>query len=468
MPTPTATKNPASFRDPSGFIYRGGDGVLYRQINHRYQQDYDTLIDSGLYRDLVDRHLMIDHEESVIEHAISEDAYRVIQPRELDFISFAYEWPFTALKHAALLTLEIQRRAIEAGMTLKDASHFNVQFEGVRPVFIDTLSFERYEPGEPWVAYGQFCRHFLAPLALMAKTNISLGRLLLLHLDGVPLDLTASLLPWRTKLQPGMMMHLHMQAVMVRRYSDTSEGRRPTANKKMKVSQAGLLALLDSLRRLVEKLSWKAGGTEWADYYSDHSYNDEGFGQKKQIVSQMLESSKPATVWDLGANTGVFSRLATDHGAKTYAFDVDPACVENNYLACRSAKQKDILPLLLDLTNPSPAIGWAHQERPSLASRGPADVVMALALIHHLAISNNVPLDKIVEFFHRMGRRLIIEFVPKGDPQVDRLLLRRKDIFDDYHQNGFEAALEPYFEILRQEPVGIDGRVMYLCQGRRL
>ena len=462
-----ATKNPASFRDPSGFIFRGEDGVLYRQINRCYQQNYDALIDGGLYRDLVDRGLMIDHEEIALDHAMSADAYRVTRPRELDFISFAYEWSFSALKHAALLTLEIQRRAMDAGMTLKDASHFNVQFEGVRPVFIDTLSFERYESGEPWVAYGQFCRHFLAPLALMANTDVSLGRLLLLHLDGVPLDLASALLPWRTKLHPGLLMHLHLQAKLVRRYSDTSKKRRPMVTRKMQVSRSGLMALMENLTKLIGKLSWKSGGTEWADYYSEHSYDDQGFAEKQRAVSQMLESSTPATVWDLGSNTGVFSRLAADLGAKTYAFDVDPTCVENNYLACRDEDRQNILPLLLDLTNPSPSIGWDHQERQSFASRGPADMVMALALVHHLAISNNVPLEKIVEFFHKMGRWLIVEFVPKRDPQVGRLLRSRKDIFDDYHQTAFEAALEPYFEITRSQPVGTDGRVVYLCEARR-
>ena len=178
----------------------------------------------------------------------------------------------------------------------------------------------------------------------------------------------------------------------------------------------------------------------------------------------MLDELQPGTVWDLGANTGVFSRLASRRGAFTCAMDIDPACVERNFRKCRADGEPNLLPLLLDLTNPSPAIGWAHTERDSLAGRGPCDSLMALALIHHLAISNNVPLSRVAEFFNSLCRNLIIEFVPKSDPQVRRLLASREDIFDDYTPAGFENAFADCFTILQRHEVGEEGRCLYLMR----
>ena len=197
------SKDPASFRDPCGFVFRDEDCTLYRQINRCYEANYRALIDGGLYDQLVEQELLIEHDEVSTSKAMTDDALVVIRPREVPFISYPYEWSFSALKQAALLTLEIQRQALRANMSLKDASSYNVQFEGTRPVFIDTLSFERYEPGTPWVAYGQFCRHFLAPLTLMSRIDISLNRLLANYIDGIPLDLASGLLPWTTWLKPG-------------------------------------------------------------------------------------------------------------------------------------------------------------------------------------------------------------------------------------------------------------------------
>lgn len=473
----SVSKDPASFRDPSGFLFRGPDGVLYRQVNRCYRDDYRALIDGGLYQELADRKLLIEHEEVSSsqapgdrppdDEAPEDRAYCVIRPRELDFISYAYEWPFSALKKAALMTLEIQQRALRSGMSLKDASHYNVQFEGTRPVFIDSLSFERHQPGAPWTAYRQFCQHFLAPLALMAKTDVGLNRLLLLHMDGVPLELASQLLPWRTRLRPSLLVHLHLHAKMLKRYSKTALDERSKGPAKgRRVSPTGLKALIENLAKTVSKLTWNPGGTEWADYYEATSYTSEAFAQKQRAVAALLDRLRPRTVWDLGANTGVFSRISADKGAATYAFDIDPACVEINFLQSQKEGRRNLLPLNLDLTNPSPAIGWAHRERRCLADRGPAELAMALALVHHLAISNNVPLGQIADFFHGLCRHLIIEFVPKHDPQVKRLLRSRKDVFDDYYREAFEAAFRRRFTVLQTDPLEEEGRVLYLMQAR--
>ena len=455
----------SSFRDPSGFVFRDQRGVLLRQVNRVYEKDYRCLMDGGLYRDLVADGLLVRHEEVDLEKRLTDQALAVIEPQEVEFISYPYEWSFSALKDAALLTLDIQRRAMKFDMSLKDASAFNIQFSSGRLVFIDTLSFERYSDGEPWIAYTQFCRHFLAPLALMAKTDIDLGRLLTLDVDGVPLKLASRLLPRRSWLNFGLLIHLHTHAWMIDRYSNTA-GNKPAPAKSVRMPRAKLLLLIDNLERTVQKLKWNARNTEWADYYQDNSYTTEGAEQKQRIVSRYLQKCDPKTAWDLGANTGEYSRLATKMGATTVAFDIDPACVEANYLASKENKDSHMLALRQDLTNPSPAIGWAHEERKSLADRGPVDVVMALALIHHLAIGNNLPLVMIARFFSQLGRRLIIEFVPKTDPQVERLLRSREDIFSEYTQADFEAAFRQYFDIIESEGAGHDGRVVFLMQRR--
>jgi|SRR5579871_6281319 len=447
----------SSYRDPSGFVFRR-DGGLLRQVNRIYREDYESLTSSGLYEALTTSGELIEHEEVDMAFADPAVGWKVIRPRALNFISYPYEWSFGQLKDAALLTLSVQRRALERGMSLKDATAFNVQFDAGKPILIDTLSFEKYQEGQPWVAYRQMCQHFLAPLALMALRDIRLSQLFVTNLDGIPLDLTSSLLPNRTRFKLGLLVHLHLHAKMHRKHSSNVE--KPASNRK--VGRTQLLGILDNLESAIRSLNWNPGGTEWADYYQDTNYTDAAMQQKRKIVGDFIDAAAPKTVWDMGANTGEFSRLASDRGIPTVAFDIDPAAVERNYRRVREKSEKNLLPLVMDLTNPSPAIGWNLDERMSLVQRGPADVVLALALIHHLAISGNVPLADIARFFSRVGRKLVIEFVPKNDSQVSRLLVVRKDIFTAYTQEAFEQEFSRWFTIDRREPVAGSQRVMYL------
>ena len=446
-----------SFRDPSGFLFHR-DGLLYRQVEPVYQEAYDMLRDSGLYAELVAAGLLIPHEEVSLDLAMSPGAYRVLRPEPIRFISYPYSWCFSQLKDAALTTLAIQRRALARGMILKDASAYNIQFHEGRPVLIDTLSFEPYHEGDAWVAYRQFCQHLLAPLLLMSRKDIRLAGLLRVHLDGIPLDLASVLLPRRSWLRFSTLLHVHLHARSIQRHASTSRG---DVSRHRPVSRTGLLGLMDNLESAVRSLSWTPEGTEWADYESQHNYGEQGMEEKRGIVRDLLEAIAPATVWDLGANTGAFSRIAAELGARVVAFDVDPAAVERNYLQARAVGERSLLPLLMDLANPSPGIGWAHEERMSLVSRGPADAVLALALIHHLAISNNVPLGDIAAFFASLGAELIVEFVPKSDPQVQRLLVSRRDVFDKYDSAGFESAFIRHFDIADVRPVAGTERVLY-------
>ena len=453
----------ASFRDPSGFLF-SRDGVLYRQINRVYANDYARLMDSGLYEKLIKAGLLIPHQEVDQAPATLEadgDAFRIIRPERVPLISYPYEWSFSQLKDAALATISIQRRALKAGMSLKDASAYNIQFVSGRATLIDTLSFETYKEGQPWVAYRQFCQHFLAPLALMSLKDVRLNQLLRVYIDGVPLDLASQLLPWRTRLNFGLLTHIHIHASAQQRYSGEEVRSRGGS-----MSKQAMTGLIDSLDAAVRKLDWTPRGTEWGNYYDCTNYSDSAFEHKKHLVSTWAQRVQPALIWDLGANTGVFSRVARDSGAFVGSFDIDPAAVEQNYRRVKEEKLDGLLPLLLDLTNPSPALGWANRERDSFGERGPADLVLALALIHHLAISNNVPLPQIAEFFAATGRWLIIEYVPKTDSQVQKLLVSRDDIFPHYTRAGFEAAFSQSFSIREAVEIRESERVLYLLETR--
>ena len=449
---------PSSFRDPSGHLFVH-NGVLYRHISPRYQCHYQQLERSGLLQELVDRQLLISHTDETATKR-NHGAYKIIRPETIPFISYPYEWSFSQLKNAALVTLEVQLIALGHDMWLKDCSAYNIQFRGTKPVLIDTLSFECYPEGSPWVAYRQFCQHFLAPLALMAFADVRMSQLLRVHIDGIPIDLASSLLPRRTYLRFSLLAHIHLHARSQRRFAD-----RPETAKKSQVSRNSLIQLVENLRAGIEKLTWRPGPTLWSDYYGETNYSSQAFSHKQRIVEGMLRDNGTGSVWDLGANTGVFSRIAAAHRAPVVAFEGDAVAAEDLYRqSCKGAD--DILSLLLDLTNPSPALGWRHEERLSLVQRGPAGMCMALALIHHLAIGNNVPFPQIASFLHAIGDSLVIEFVPKQDSQVQRLLASREDIFDDYHQNAFEESFSRRFAIRERVSIQDSSRTLYLMTGK--
>jgi hypothetical protein len=453
----------ASFRDPSGFVFEH-NGTVYRQVNRVYAEDYDRLMSSGLYAELVDRGLLLPHEEVPSPLADTGDAYRTLCPEQIGFISYPYEWCFSQLKDAALTTLRVQQTALRHDMVLKDASAYNVQFLRGRPIFIDTLSFARYEEGAPWVGYRQFCQHFLAPLALVAHRDARLLQLLRVHMDGIPLDLTRALLPPRAWLNLHLLLHIRVHAGYQRRYAGDTD----TASKVRRISKRSLSNLVSALESATKKLHWKAEDSAWAEYYDGDSYEAGAAAHKRALVAEYLDEIAPSQLWDLGANTGVFSRIAAERGIETLAFDVDPACVDRNYRQVRKDGETRLLPLLFDLASPSPALGWAAEERDSIVDRSSADAVMALALIHHIAISNNVPLGHVAAFLARLAGDLIIEFVPKSDPKTAVLLATREDVFPDYTEAGFEAGFGTLFDIERKTRLEGSERTLYRMRRRAL
>ena len=451
----------SSFRDRSGFLFYY-ENEIYRIINFSYKKQYEKFMNSELYQKLEEKNLIITHSE--IENLdIDCDYYKIIKPEKIPFISYPYEWSFSQLKDAALLTLRIQKAAMKYGMTLKDGSAFNIQFHNGHPIFIDTLSFEIYEEGQIWKPYKQFCQHFLAPLALISKKDVRLNLLSKTFIDGIPIDLAAKLLPKTTFGNFGLMAHIHAHAKSQKHYED-----KDAKIKQKTLSKRSFEGLIESLKSSIEKMTWNEDNTEWGDYYSDTNYTEKSFEEKKQFISLAIDQVKPKLVWDMGANTGVFSRLASTKGINTISYDIDPLAVEKNYLSSSQNSEQNILPLILDLTNPSSGIGWNHDERMSIIQRGPADMVFALALVHHLAISNNVPLNKIAEFFSQISKFLIIEFVPKSDSQVKRLLLTREDIFENYDEKNFEIEFSKFFKIINSKKILDSERTIYIMENKHL
>ena len=452
-------RHPASFRDPAGFIFTVA-GVLYRYVSPAAQPHVELLQSSGLYEKLTGERLLVAHETTnVLPNGFKEGIS--LRPDPITCISYPYEWGFSQLKDAALLTLHIQRLAVEHGLSLKDASAYNVQLQGGHPLFIDTLSFEPYAEGTPWIAYRQFCQHFLAPLALMASRDIRLNQLLQTNLDGIPLDMASRLLPARSRLNLGLLTHVHLHAASSTKHADRHETQRG------QVSRLGLMAILDSLESTVRHLRPKRMLTVWDNYYARTNYSDAAEEGKKKSVAAALDVVKPKTVWDIGANTGEYSRLASSRGMFTLALDSDPFAINDAYLRAKHEQDANLFPLIIDITNPSPGIGWENEERQPILERQPQpDLVMALAVIHHLSITNHLPFAQTAALFAKLGPWLLIEFVPAEDSQTQKVLAGRDELFAHYTQAEFERAYGDYFTIEKQLPVEGSLRRLYLMKRR--
>ncbi|HEY0058603.1 MAG TPA: hypothetical protein VGB56_05675 [Flavisolibacter sp.] len=444
-------KDPASFRDPSGFIF-SYDGLIYRQVNLVYRTHYEQLMRGGLYRELVAREWLIPHD--VVELPLSHpEAYIYLKPEQVPFISYPYEWSFDMLKDAALLTLNIAVAALKYGMTLKDASAYNVQYHKGKMTFIDTLSFEIWDRTKPWSPYRQFCEHFLAPLALMHHTKAPMQGMQLGYPDGIPLPLASALLPWKTKWNLHLYLHIHLNGAV--------KGNN-TSNKKVTFTEQKMKNILSSLEAAVSPLRLDQKGT-WSDYYSEANERDGYVTNKQAIVENWLERETCKTAFDAGANDGTFSRSLAKKGIAVLSADGDHGAVNSLYKTLKSAPAP-VHPLLFDLANPSPAIGVNNTERSSLTSRLHVDLVMALAVIHHLAIGRNIPFERIAALFAGLGNTLIIEFVPKEDPKVQGMLETKPDVYDWYNEGGFRSAFGKRFNFVREEKVAPSARTLFLLQ----
>jgi|JI10StandDraft_1071094.scaffolds.fasta_scaffold08201_13 hypothetical protein len=461
----------SSFRDPGSQVFAGGDeGGVYRLIRAEAVPHYRKLMESGLYAKLIAEKLLVPHEDVTQQRAFMKENEGdiIIRPHTVPFISYPFEWNFSALKEAALNTLAIQKLCLDHGMTLQDATAFNMQFLNGRWTMIDTGSFHQAPVLTAWGAYRQFCQHFLAPLLLMTYGDTKLLSLFARNLDGIPLDIAAKLLPLKARLQPSIYMHIVMHSRYMAR--DFSKSESATAIQARPISRASAYGLIDQLAGMIRKLNIRKTETVWTEYETSHTYQPQEFLDKESFIASSfarIGTGRPLSVWDLGANTGHFSRLMANiapQGSSIVAFEYDDMTVEAGYAASRSCDKNKPLHLWMDLLNPTPDSGWAQQEWKGLIERGPADMVLVLALVHHLCLSGNISFPQLVSFLSRIAGHMIIEFVPKDDPQSRRLLKTRKDVYQNYHQAAFESAMSQHFTVLETKTVSSTGRTLYLMK----
>ncbi len=451
-------QHPASYRDPAGFIFLH-NGLFHRQVNKSFAEDYSHFISSGLYVSLAKEKKILSHTE--IDENLTADNrwYKTLLPEQLGFISYPYEWCFSQWKDAALLTLQLLEKAIPHKMILKDATPFNIQFNGCLPVFIDTLSFEQYDETQPWIAYRQFVECFAAPLLLAAYNGAALLKTFQSFPDGIPLKTLVKLLPFRSRLSVNVLLHIYFPSTVGNGKRNKAGNLKPPPFNKQK-----LLHIISSLKSLIQCLKAPKETAVWDNYYDETVLSNAYVKEKKQVVGEWMKELPVDTVVDMGCNTGVFAKLASEQGKFVISTDADIACIEKLYLTCKQNKTPGLLPLYLDITNPTPALGWHNEERNAFLSRVNAGLCLALALVHHLAIAKNISFSQLAKTFSQLGPWLIIEFVPKTDEKVMVLLQHRKDIFDDYNEPSFIAAFEKRFTVIKRKVLSNTGRVLFLMQ----
>ncbi|MCH8059452.1 MAG: class I SAM-dependent methyltransferase [Proteobacteria bacterium] len=452
---------PGSFRDRRGRIYTVGERI-FRTVMPMAVDDFNFVRSSGLIDQLVTKGDLV--AETVVAKKVlgeqGDDASIVLEHPRLPFISYPYEWSFPALKEAALLHLDVQQAALKKNVTLTDATAYNVQFIGARPIFIDSLSFCQYTDGEYWVGHRQFCEQFINPLLLRSSAGIAHNAWYRGALEGITAEDLSKVLPWRSRLSWNILTNVYLQARLQK--SSFVSGHAIEKAKAKRLPRIGFEQILHGLRRWISKLEPKADDKSvWQDYAQDNSYAEEEASNKKKFVAEFVNSVQPALLLDVGCNTGDYSALALANGAKlAIGFDFDHGALDYAYR--RAVRESlNFLPLHLDAANPSPSQGWLQSERRGLQERAHGDAVLALALIHHLAIAKNIPLDQLIEWLVGMARHGVIEFVPKSDPMVQRLLQMRDDLFDDYDASNFENVLSAHTRIVKSAQISTSGRTLY-------
>lgn len=456
---------PGSFRDRTGRVFYSGDGI-YRMLGPEALANWEALRATRLFADGVANGSIV-ATEAVDPASIGITDLggwaAILKHARVPFISYPYEWCFGMLQAAALLQLDMLAAALAEHMTLKDSTPFNIQWRGTTPVFVDIPSFERYRDGEAWGGYRQFCKLFLYPLLLQAYKDVPFHAWLRGSIDGIDPGVVNNLMSLRDRLRPGVLMHVTLQARAESHYA-------PGATEvRQDLQRAGfgrelIVNNVARLRKLVAGLSWRAVGSTWSDYGSTHSYSDADRARKVEFVRTAASGRRWTLAWDLGCNEGTFSRIAAEHAETVVAVDGDHLTVERLYRTLRESGERTILPLHMNLADPSPDLGWRGLERKALTSRGRPELVLCLALIHHLVISANVPLHEVLDYFVAVGGVLVIEFVDKRDPMVERLLRNKVDQYAEYTQEEFERLLAERYEIVRTEALPSGTRTLYHAQ----
>jgi len=461
------TAEPGSFRDPQSRVFVD-EGRILRVLSASAAADFAALEGTDFYRRfledgrLIETHRLAGGDAEALLPALGGGAREaVLEHRRVATISYPFEWSFSMLRDAALLTLDVQLAALGEGLTLKDASAYNVQFENARPVFIDLGSFERLESGAPWAGYLQFCQHFLYPLLLQAHKGVDFQPFLRGRLDGILPETMAPLFRGHERLRAGVLSHVWLQARLRRSAQDAGAGLRSEL-RRAGFSKELVLANVRGLRRLVERLEWRPQGSAWVDYAATHSYSEGDHAAKRSFVERVVARRRWGVVWDLGANTGTFSRLVAPQAEVVLALDADHATVDRLYRELRAeVSPPAVLPLVQDLADPSPGLGWRGKERPRLADRARPDLILGLALIHHLALSANLPLAEVLEEFASLGCEAVLEWVDRADPMVERLLRHKSERHEDYDLARFETEIAARFALRSREELSSGSRILY-------
>ena len=445
MPSGIA-RNPASLRDPAGFVFEE-QGRIRRAVTEFGLPHYQAVRATGLVDRLIASGRLLAERETGTAIEGRPDVRVVLEHPPLPFLSYPYEWPFRALQSAALLHLDIQIEALDAGVMLTDASAYNVQFIGPRPVFIDHLAFRPYRPGELWAAHRQFCEQFLHPLLLQSLLGIEFQPWYRGRIDGIPgADLVRLLRP-RHKLRWNVLANVVAPARLQRIAS------RPGAERciaRAVMPKDGLRGMFASLRRWIEQLSPRGvERTTWAAY--DQSIPESESDEIAGFVDEFVRRVSPALLFDLGCNAGRYTEVALRAGARyAVGIDSDAGALDRAFARARD-QQLDLLPLLVDLVNPSPGQGWRGQERAALLDRGRADALLAIAVVHHIAIARNIPLDEVVELLTTAAGQGVIGFVPHTDDRARALFHGREDLFRDYTLDVFLSHLQRRARIVKQQ-----------------
>jgi len=478
----TGTTDSGSFRDRDGRIYRHGGRIL-RGISASALENFTKLQSTRFYTDFLNRGELVESEIlDVANNPLPADIVRqwagFIEHRCIPVISYPYEWTFGMLQDAARLQLDLLEAAISEGMTLKDATPYNIQFERGRPVFIDIASFETLPPGAPWAGYRQFCEMFLFPLMLQAYKGIHFQPLMRASIDGVGVQMAARLFSFRDRFRSGVFSHVWLQAKLDSRYGSTQQ------NVRSELKSAGfnkelILANVRKLRKLVGKLSWQGEGSEWGAYEAFHNYTEVDHELKASFIDECVTRCGAKRVWDIGCNTGQFSKIAARHAETVLAMDLDPFAVERLYreirdgLENRDSEPSDeseilsrILPLVQNIADPSPNWGWRNAERVDLQTRARPDLALCLALIHHVVITANVPMAEFVGWLNELADQVIIEYVSRKDDKVQALLRNKEDKYSDYSRENLETTLTAYYEISRVQELESGNRYLYWVRRR--
>lgn len=467
---PSSSVDTGSFRDRDGRIYTRGDRII-RGVSTSALAEFKKLESTAFYTRFLQKGLLVgsdllDPENIDLPPEIMQQWAGFIEHRRIPVITYPYEWTFSMLRDAALLQLDLVEAAIEEGMTLKDATPYNVQFEGGKPVFIDIASFETLPAGAPWTGYRQFCEMFLFPLLLQAYKGIHFQPLMRSNIDGIGVQTAAKLFGFRDRFRAGVLTHVWLQAKLDSRFGNTQQNVRSDL-KKAGFNQAMILANVRKLGKLIRKLSWSGEGSEWGGYEEFHNYSESDHRLKESFISDSVAGSKADVVWDIGCNTGQFSKMAAQHASSVLAMDLDHFAVERLYRETRETGLKNILPLVQNVTDPSPNWGWRNGERVDLQTRARPDLVLCLALIHHVVISANVPMEEFVSWLAELSDQLVIEYVSRSDDKVKTLLRNKEDRYSDYSREALEYNLAKHFRVVSQQEMESGNRHLYWCEHLR-